>query len=56
MTNIDEWLKTCLHKKKYSEATADELIGRIKKERGVILRKYSCPHCFGWHLTKKAKS
>jgi len=52
MNNIDTWVKSCLHKSRLSEAIADSIIIRAKKE-GTILYKYYCPYCFGWHLTKK---
>jgi len=49
MNRVDEWVKTCLRKKKLSEYHADEIIKRAKIE----LRKYYCPHCFYWYITKK---
>ena len=51
MNMIDEWVKTCLHKNKYTEEEADWIIKKKKKD--IRLYKYYCPHCFGWHLTKK---
>ena len=52
MEKIDEWVKTCLRKKRMREEHADEVIERAAKE-GTTLRKYLCPHCFAWHVTKK---
>ena len=54
MKPVDEWVKTCLHKKKLREAWADSIIMRAKKE-GTYMRKYHCPHCFGWHVTGQKK-
>ena len=53
MNKIDTWLKSCLHKKRLSEGYADKIIQKAEKD-GIVLHKYYCPHCFGWHLTKKA--
>jgi len=52
MKKIDEWVKTCLHKKKLKESWADNIIKRALKDNKVLY-KYYCPHCFGWHLTSK---
>mgnify|MGYP006875404281 CR=1 FL=1 len=49
MKRIDEWVRTCLKKKKLKEAWADSII----KRADTPLRKYHCPHCFGWHVTSK---
>lgn len=49
MDKIDEWVKTCLRKKKLKEQWADNIIKRAK----TPLRKYYCPHCAGWHVTSK---
>jgi hypothetical protein len=54
MEKISEWVKTCLHKTRLSAGNADKIIERAKKD-GVILYKYYCPHCFGYHLTKRSK-
>jgi len=52
MNAIDEWVKTCLRKKKLTERYADEVIERAKPAK---LYKYYCPHCFAWHITKKPR-
>lgn len=49
MKKHDEWVKTCLRKKKISEKRADYVI----KIAEIPLRKYYCPHCFNWHITKR---
>ena len=49
MKKIEEWLKTCLRKKKLSEGVADSIIAKAD----IPLRKYLCPHCMGYHLTSK---
>ena len=54
MTEVDVWVKSCLRKKKMLENHADKVITRAKKE-GTTLYKYSCPHCFHWHVTKKPR-
>lgn len=51
MNFIEEWVKTCLRKKKLKESWADDIIKRAK----IPLRKYYCPHCEGWHITKQVK-
>jgi len=49
MEAVDEWVRTCLGKKKLKEEWADDIILRAK----IPMRKYSCPHCFSWHVTKQ---
>jgi len=49
MENTLEWEKTCLVKKRLKEYWADSIIKRAE----TPLRKYICPHCFGWHITSK---
>ena len=49
MEKFKEWERTCLGKKKLKEKWADDIIKRAK----TPLRKYCCPHCFGWHVTSK---
>ena len=39
MEKVDEWLKTCLKKKKLSEGYADNIIVKAKKDT-VTLYKY----------------
>jgi hypothetical protein len=51
MNSIDIWVKSCLRKKKLKEKWADDIINRAK----TPLRKYKCPHCDHWHITKKMK-
>ena len=56
MNDTAEWAKTCLQKSRFSnEQFADSKIAKIKEESGNVLYKYFCPHCFGWHLTKKPR-
>jgi len=56
MQSTDEWIKTCIKKKRYStEDFADTVIKKVLQERGTQLHRYYCPHCFGWHLTKKIR-
>lgn len=52
MKKIDEWLKTCLKKKKLKEEWADSII----EKADIKLRKYYCPHCFAWHVTSKTNN
>jgi len=56
MEKFKEWEKTCLNKSRMSEGYADALIKKVKTEKGITLRKYFCPHCFGWHVTRKSKN
>lgn len=57
MDNISEWSKTCLNKSRFTSAElADKKIAGIKIESGSVLYRYYCPHCFGWHLTRKPSS
>jgi len=51
MDKFKEWAKTCLSKKKISDAAAR----KIQKKSKTKLRYYFCPHCGGFHLTKKLK-
>lgn len=51
MDKFKEWAKTCLNKKKLKENWADNIIDRAD----TPLRKYSCPHCFHWHVTSKVQ-
>jgi hypothetical protein len=51
MEKVNEWVRTCLHKSRLSESIADKIIAKAKDK----LYKYYCPHCFGWHLTKKER-
>ena len=49
MNNTDEWLKTCLNKKKLNQDKA----AKICKIAKYYLRYYFCPHCLGTHLTSQ---
>lgn len=46
--NAEKWVRMCLRKKKLSQGTADIIIEKAT----IPLKKYYCPHCFNWHLTK----
>lgn len=48
LNDIEIWVKSCLRKKKLQEFMADDII----KKADIPLRKYHCPHCFHWHITK----
>ena len=50
---IKSWQRMCLGKVRMSEEHADKVIVRAKQETNTVLRKYSCPHCFGWHVTSQ---
>ena len=54
MEKMTEWLRTCLHKCRLSEFKANRIINEAKKD-DKTLYKYYCPHCFGYHLTKKPR-
>jgi hypothetical protein len=43
-----------LHKARLSEYKINMIIEEAKKD-GKTLYKYYCPHCFGYHLTKKLR-
>jgi hypothetical protein len=49
MERIKEWVSMCLRKKRLREEWADAII----KRADIPLRKYYCPHCFAWHITKQ---
>lgn len=46
----------CLRKVRHeTQAEANEAIRKAQAERGVsFMRSYRCPHCNGWHLTKRS--
>jgi len=52
MDKYEEWAKTCLEKIKLEQKWADDIIKRAEGE-GAYLRKYFCPHCAWFHVTKK---
>jgi len=54
MEKVAEWVKTCLNKSRLSEGRANCIIEEAKKDKKTLY-KYYCPHCFGWHLTKKPR-
>ena len=48
--------RQCSSKRGYAdEQRAIRAINIAKYERGTILRKYACPFCGKWHLTKSEK-
>ena len=51
---ITRWRSECLKKCRYDKRSlAYEVKARAEAERYRPLRVYWCPHCFGWHLTKR---
>lgn len=40
----------CNRKKKFKSSEAGRIAGKLKQ------RKYHCPFCGGWHLTKRGKN
>ena len=54
MDKYKKWERTCLRKTKLEEGWADDIVKRAEKE-GNYLRKYYCPHCFWFHVTKKKR-
>lgn len=54
MADIKRWHGECIRKKKLTEKQANQVIDRAGKE-GTKLYKYSCNHCFQWHITKRLK-
>ena len=51
---LRRWVRECLSKNKYSSRRYANRVRRdIEPKRGVKLRVYHCPHCGGYHLTKK---
>ena len=56
MNDIERMRKMCLGKSRYKrEASVDRAVEKRKPFEPTI-RKYYCPLCFGWHLTKKPAS
>lgn len=54
MKRGDSWAKMCLGKSAYRHIDKVEKVKKkIKKERGIKLRHYLCPHCMKYHLTSK---
>lgn len=56
---LERWVKNfsrgCLRKKAYTSLTvAEQVAARVKKETGIELHCYLCPHCLKYHLTKNS--
>ncbi len=50
------FIRQCSGKRAYTdERRATKIINVAKWERGIALRKYVCPFCGHWHLTKMDK-
>lgn len=51
----EDLIAMCASKRRYvSQIDADKVARRCEAERpGTVLRSYSCPCCYGWHLTHK---
>ena len=43
--------RECLKKKRYKIKTAQKVVQKIFKERGIVLRIYRCRFCNKYHLT-----
>lgn len=41
---------SCLKKARYR---SENKAKTVAKRLSIPLRVYACPHCFGWHLTKR---
>ena len=53
---IRQAVEECFRKKRYnSENLAVHVQRKVWKDRKIQLRVYYCPHCFGFHLTRKVK-
>ncbi len=51
------FIRQCSGKRGYTdEKRAIKVMNIAKWERGTILRKYACPFCGNWHLTKMEKT
>lgn len=52
----ESFIRQCSGKKGYTnEKIANKVINVARYERGTQLRKYVCPFCGWWHLTKLEK-
>ncbi len=52
----EAFIRQCSGKAGYNdEKRATKAINVAKYERGTVLRKYVCPFCGKWHLTKMEK-
>jgi len=50
----DQVMRSCLTKHRYkSRHQAMNMAAKVMSRRGTNLRAYSCPFCFGWHLTRR---
>ena len=55
-SEMDNFIHGCIKKSAYTSAyLAQEVADRVKKERGVELHCYYCPHCGKFHLTKNVQ-
>lgn len=45
----------CAHKRRYSESGVRHVLERRQPEASAPLYAYRCPHCAGWHLTRRAQ-
>lgn len=45
--------KSCVDKRNFSEAKANDMIDYYLKEQNLLLYYYKCPYCSSHHLTKK---
>ena len=44
---------SCHRKARYSDKASRKAIERKHRLLGMELRRYQCPHCDHWHLTKR---
>ncbi len=52
---LHEWARSCLSKVRYrSHDIASKRARMIAHKRRTKLYVYCCPHCCGFHLTKRA--
>jgi hypothetical protein len=53
--NIEDWFKMCVGKTRWgNESVAQKCATRLVAEGKVkLMRVYSCPHCFGFHISSK---
>ena len=50
----DKLWADCESKQRYDSPTeAEKQVKVARRKRDQRLRVYRCPHCMGWHLTKK---
>ena len=53
-SNPKNVISMCLKKKRYSTYDlVDNVRNKSSVKRGIPLKVYFCPHCFGYHLTKR---